>query len=107
MQQMQGSYSQSPGEGGGEVWMLCPYCGKRIRPQAIVCRFCGRDLIPPRPWYREPFWMVVWFLFLTPLWAALTITDTNRNVIIKLVAVMCLLCYTVVIMEAFGLIPSS
>jgi len=34
------------------VWLLrrdrvpCPYCGERIRREARVCRFCGRDVEP-------------------------------------------------------------
>ncbi len=22
----------------------CPYCAERIKPKAVVCRFCGRDI---------------------------------------------------------------
>ncbi len=26
---------------------ICPHCKQRIRKDAIVCRYCGRDIDPP------------------------------------------------------------
>lgn len=27
--------------------VACPYCAERIKPAAVVCRFCGRQIVPP------------------------------------------------------------
>lgn len=32
----------------------CPFCAETIRAQAVVCRFCGRDLPQPERKKKEP-----------------------------------------------------
>jgi hypothetical protein len=28
------------------AYRACPYCAETIRAEAVVCRFCGRDVAP-------------------------------------------------------------
>lgn len=36
--------SDSAGQQAGNEWKKCPYCAEQIRAEAVVCRYCNREI---------------------------------------------------------------
>ncbi len=78
----------------------CPYCAEIVQGDAIVCRHCKRELVSwaveqlkPKKWYHEPWFKILTFIFLTPVWALIVLDDPGSTAGVKVLAVLILLAY--------------
>lgn len=76
-----------------EFTKVCPYCAETIKSDAKVCRYCNKTVATsrnqfgtPKPWYRTTVWLILFFLFLTPVWALIILNDEDQSTGVKILA---------------------
>ena len=84
---------------GAPLSRTCSRCGRTTLPFDLFCPQCGAKVAEtgPKKWYREPWFKILTFLFLTPVWVVIVLCDPGERESVKGLAVIVLIVYIVII----------
>lgn len=84
------------------VSRACPKCGHVAQAFSPFCPQCGAKVAKtgPKKWYRQPWFKILTFLFLTPLWVLIVLSDPDERGSVKFVAALVFIAYIVLIIAA-------